>query len=133
MPHGKTSSVDKFAARVSASCELPASELLALCTEELHLKSAVLDGLADGILVHSLEGAILYFNPAAAAVYGFEVEEFARLGAYGWVPLDLGRPSLSARILLASGVLDFQSLGLTAGGDGRHRGPRSPRQAARPR
>ena len=69
--------------------DLAAPELLALCTEELDLKSAVLDGLADGIVVHTIEGDLLYSNPAAAVVYGFGHDEFARLGRYEWVPPEL--------------------------------------------
>lgn len=117
MARGKDSSPDKFAARVNADRDLSASERLAVCTEELDLKSAVLDGLADGILVHTIEGDILYFNPPAAMVYGFSPGEFAKLGRYGWVPNDL-RETVATRLatLRETGVLDFQSRGLTADG-----------------
>ena len=116
------------------SGELAAPELLALCTEELDLKSAVLDGLADGIVVHTLEGDILYFNPAAAVVYGFAPEEFAKLGR---LRMDTARRQATrrrrgSRHSRETGVLDFQSTGLTAdGGTDRHRGPRHASSPAR--
>lgn len=117
MAHAGSSLADKFSARMNADHELTVNEMLELCTEELELKSAVLDGLADGILVHTLEGSILYFNPAAAVVYGFAPEEFALLGGYEWIPPRL-RDTVNARILTLreTGVLDFQSNGLTAEG-----------------
>ena len=116
MTGDQSSSSDRFA-RLHADRDLPADELLEICAEELELKSAVLDGLADGILVHTLEGEILYFNPAAAIVYGFEPEAFARLGKWGWVPPE-SAGTLDARLaaLRATGVHDFQSRGLLADG-----------------
>ena len=117
MEHDKHSETDKFAARMNAGRDLAVPELLALCTAELDLKSAVLDGLADGIVVHTYEGDILYHNPAAAVVYGFGMEEFGRLGRYEWIPPDI-RPNVPLRLdtLVQTGVLDFQSRGLTADG-----------------
>ena len=117
MAQGQNSSTDKFAARVNAGRDLGAFELLALCTEELDIKTAVLDGLADAILVHTIEGDLLYFNSAAAVVYGFSAEEFTKLGRYEWVPLEL-RTNVDARVdtLRERGVLEFQSRGLTADG-----------------
>ncbi len=117
MEHDKHSSTDKFAARMNAGRDLAVPELLALCTAELDLKSAVLDGLADGIVVHTYEGDILYHNPAAAVVYGFSTEEFGRLGRYEWIPPDI-RPNVPLRLdtLVQTGILDFQSRGLTADG-----------------
>ena len=114
---GRPGSSDRFSARADAGVELSAEELLRVCTDELELKSAVLDGLADGILVHTMDGAILYFNPAAAVVYGCTEDEFAQLGAYGWVPPDVDQP-VESRVstLRETGVLDFQSTGLTAEG-----------------
>ncbi len=117
MAQSRKNSADKFAARVNAGRDLAAPELLALCTEELDIKTAVLDGLADAILVHTIEGDLLYFNPAAAIVYGFSAEEFTRLGRYEWVPHEL-RATVDARVetLRTTGVLDFRSLGLTSDG-----------------
>jgi diguanylate cyclase (GGDEF)-like protein/PAS domain S-box-containing protein len=106
-----------FAARMHAGRDLAVPELLALCTTELDLKSAVLDGLADGIVVHTYEGDILYHNPAAAIIYGFGSEEFGKLGRYEWIPPEI-RPNVAPRLetLVDTGVLDFQSRGLTADG-----------------
>jgi diguanylate cyclase (GGDEF)-like protein/PAS domain S-box-containing protein len=115
---GNMRSREKFEARLNADGVLSESELLTACTEELDLKSAVLDGLSDGILVHTIEGDILYYNSAAAVVYGFSREEFSDLGRYGWVPEDVA-VSVGARIaaLQETGFLDFESRGLTASGD----------------
>jgi len=113
----KDSASDGFAARMNGGRDLAVHELLKVCTTELDLKSAVLDGLADGIVVHTYEGDILYHNPAAAVVYGFGAEEFGRLGRYEWIPPDI-RPNVPLRLdtLVQTGVLDFQSRGLTADG-----------------
>lgn len=117
MPPAHTSPADKFTARANAGGALLASELLEICAEELELKSTILDGLADGILVHTVEGTILYFNPAAAMVYGFSQEEFAKLGKWGWVPPETSE-AIGSRVatLHETDVLDFQSRGLTADG-----------------
>ena len=59
--------------------------LLSLCTEELELKTALLESLAGGILAHTLDGRILYFNPALTNMLGFTAAEFANLEPWGWV------------------------------------------------
>lgn len=114
MAGGLSNPSDKFAARVNASSDLSMSELLAVCTEELELKSLLLDGLADGILVHTVDGAILYFNPAAAVIYGHTPEEFARFESWEWVPPD--RQAAIAELMRAlrrNGHVDFESVGRT--------------------
>ncbi len=110
-------SLKKFEARVNADRSLSTAALLQVCTEELDLKSAVLDGLADGILVHTIEGDILYFNPAAAVIYGFDQREFGQLGRYGWVPREIAT-SVDERVavLRERRSIDFESRGLTASG-----------------
>jgi len=48
----------------------------------------IVDGSADAIIAHTLDGRLVYFNDAAAAQYGYTREEFEALGPYGWIPDD---------------------------------------------
>lgn len=117
MALGPSGSSDNSALRRSAGLDVSGDELLGPRGEELELKSLVLDGLADGIMVHTMDGELLYFNPAAATIYGYSAEEFAALEPYGWVPPQAREP-IGARVavLRTSGVLDFESTGRTAEG-----------------
>jgi len=93
--------------------------LLEMCAGDLELKSKVLDGLADGILAHTPDGTLLYFNPAAAAMHGYSIEEFAGLEKFGWIA-GAARETISERFsaLLESGHVGFESFGHAA--DGSH-------------
>jgi len=44
-----------------------------------------LDKSLDGVLVHRLDGRLVYFNETAATQLGYTHDEFAELGPYGWV------------------------------------------------
>jgi len=111
------SASDDYAARVGGDTTLSHAELLDLCATELELKSLVLDGLGDGIMVHSAKGEIVYFNPAAAVIYGYRQEDFAKLESWGWVP-DNVRAAIEERlsVLHACGHLNFLSTGKTSDG-----------------
>lgn len=114
---GESEAADRYAARVAGGAAATPSELLERCAQDLELKSMVLDGLADGILVHTLAGELIYFNPAAAVIYGYCHDDFARLGPWGWVPDDLRAVVMDRiEVLKTCGHLDFQSTGKT--GDG---------------
>ena len=52
-------------------------------TPELAL--LVLDSSLDGVLAHTLDGRLVYFNDRAAEQLGYSREEFSALGPYGWV------------------------------------------------
>jgi diguanylate cyclase (GGDEF)-like protein/PAS domain S-box-containing protein len=43
-----------------------------------------LDSVADAVIVHDIQGEILYFNHWAAERLGFSIEEFAELPPWGW-------------------------------------------------
>jgi diguanylate cyclase (GGDEF)-like protein/PAS domain S-box-containing protein len=115
MARGPSSPTDKFVSSVDADGSMSPAELLDLCAEELELKSMMLDGLADGIMVHTAQGSLLYFNPAAATIYGYTPEEFAQVGEWGWVPPE-AREAIVGRVdaLRQSGQYDFQSVGYLA-------------------
>ena len=118
MPSGMHHPVHESAALPAESRARSLSLQLEQRALDLELKSAALDGLSDGILVHTFEGSLLYFNPAAATLYGHTQDEFARLGKYGWVPPS-ARAVIQDRVasLKANRVLDFQSQGRTSEGE----------------
>jgi diguanylate cyclase (GGDEF)-like protein/PAS domain S-box-containing protein len=79
-------------------------------TPELAL--LVLDNSLDGVMVHSLDGRLVYFNETAAAQLGYSESEFAELGPYGWVA-DESLPLIPSRVRLLQerGSLLFNSRG----------------------
>lgn len=87
----------------------PDAGLLRLCTEELELKTVLLDSLVDGILAHTMDGHILYFNPALTNMLGLTAAEFANLGPWEWVAPAM-RDTIPERIrLLHKGEMRFES------------------------
>jgi len=83
--------------------------LLGLCTEELELKTLLLDSLVDGILAHTMDGHILYFNPALTNMLGLTAAEFANLGPWEWVAPAM-RGTIPERMrLLRRGDMRFES------------------------
>ena len=87
----------------------PDAGLISLCTEELGLKTMLLDSLVDGILAHTLDGRILYFNPALTNMLGLTAAEFANLGPWEWVAPAM-RDTIPERMrLLRKGEMRFES------------------------
>lgn len=87
----------------------PDAGLLSLCTEELELKTMLLDSLVDGILAHTMDGRILYFNPALTNMLGLTAAEFANLGPWEWVAPAM-RDTIPERMrLLRGGDIRFES------------------------
>jgi diguanylate cyclase (GGDEF)-like protein/PAS domain S-box-containing protein len=79
-------------------------------TPELAL--LVLDNSLDGVLVHTLDGHLVYFNETAAAQLGYSEAEFADLGPYGWVADDsISLIPSRVRLLQERGSLLFNSRG----------------------
>ncbi len=78
------------------------------------LASLIIESSLDGVLAHTPEGRLLYFNDTAARQLGYTREEFAALGPYGWVDADNITlvPSRTAAIR-ERGSLLFQSRGAT--------------------
>lgn len=76
------------------------------------LASLIVESSLDGVLAHTPEGRLLYFNDTAACQLGYTREEFAALGPYGWVHDDSITlvPSRAAAIR-ERGSLLFQSRG----------------------
>jgi diguanylate cyclase (GGDEF)-like protein/PAS domain S-box-containing protein len=58
---------------------------IAECRDELELKSLLLDAIVDAVIVHTLDGELVYFNEAAATMQGYTRVEFAMLGTWGWM------------------------------------------------
>ncbi len=53
-------------------------------SDELELARLALDSALDSIIVHDVEGRILYFNESAARLHGKTREEFSKLPPWGW-------------------------------------------------
>ncbi len=53
--------------------------------EELRFKSFVLDHSIDSIVVHRLDGSVIYANDRAASTRGCTQDEFLKLPPYGWI------------------------------------------------
>lgn len=49
------------------------------------LAELILESSVDGVMAHTLDGRIVYFNDDAARQLGYTRAEFAALGPYGWV------------------------------------------------
>jgi len=58
---------------------------LAICNDELTLKSVLLDNLSDSILAHTLDGRLVYANQQAAEMLGYTLTDFMALPPWGWV------------------------------------------------
>ena len=72
----------------------------------------VLDNSLDGVLAHTLEGHLVYFNETAAAQLGYTHDEFAHLGPYGWIDHDdVGLVASRLDLLAERGSLLFNSRG----------------------
>ena len=53
--------------------------------EDLEFKSLLLDSTKDAVIVHTLEGRLLYANRSAYESRGYTRDEFMSLPAWGWV------------------------------------------------
>jgi diguanylate cyclase (GGDEF)-like protein/PAS domain S-box-containing protein len=85
------------------------------------LAMLVLDNSLDGVLAHTLDGRLVYFNDMAASQLGYTYEEFAALGPYGWVEDDeLGLVPSRLRVIRERGSLLFNSHGAPRDGSIMH-------------
>ena len=99
----------------TASEEAGAVELASF-TEELTLRSLLLDNLGDAMIAHTLDGHIVYANSKAAEMLGYTREEFVSLPPWSWVPPErrkhiaslLGQIHLSGELVFESRCLDRQ-------------------------
>ena len=81
----------------------------------------VLDNSLDGVLAHTVDGHLVYFNETAASQLGYTDDEFASLGPYGWI--DRGNVTLVASrldLIVERGSLLFNSLGAPKDGSVMH-------------
>jgi len=53
--------------------------------DEREIAELILHSSVDGVLAHTIDGHLLFFNDTAAEHLGYTREEFADLGPYGWV------------------------------------------------
>ncbi len=78
--------------------------------DELQFKSFVLDHSIDSIVVHRLDGTLLYANDRACASRGYSLEEFLALPPFAWVaPQGREAGVLAARQLAKDGRVIYES------------------------
>ncbi len=56
------------------------------CHEALEFHSSLLDAIGEGVLAHTLDGEVIYFNEAACEIYGLCRNSFGHLEPWGWIP-----------------------------------------------
>lgn len=81
--------------REIASCDRVEYALLAL------------HSVSEGVIVHDMAGMVRFFNPSAARLHGLTVEEFGRLGPWGWTQCSTAVRSERAQVLQAEGEIRF--------------------------
>lgn len=85
------------------------------------LAMLVLDNSLDGVLAHTLDGRLVYFNDMAASQLGYTHDEFAALGPYGWVEdEELGLVPSRLKVIHQRGSLLFNSRGAPRDGSVMH-------------
>jgi diguanylate cyclase (GGDEF)-like protein len=81
----------------------------------------VLDNSLDGVLAHTLDGRLVYFNETAASQLGYTHDEFDTLGPYGWVDDgNLGLVPSRLGLIVERGSLLFNSRGAPKDGSEIH-------------
>lgn len=77
----------------------------------------VLDNSLDGVIAHTLDGRLLYFNETAASQLGYTHDEFAALEPYGWVDDEtMGLAASRLALIRERGSLLFNSRAATKDG-----------------
>lgn len=64
---------------------LSAATSLTECQEKLDFHVSILDAISEGVLVHSVDGRIIYVNEAACQIYGYCRSEFENLDPWAWI------------------------------------------------
>jgi len=79
--------------------------------------SALLDHAADSIVVHTLDGDLLYANRAACSQWACSLDDMRERGRFAWVPCEQ-LPLIAARIdaLSSAGDATFESTGMLPDG-----------------
>lgn len=70
----------------------------------------ILETISDAVLVHDLDGRLMYFNDSACTLLGYSRDEMLELPPFGWVAPQMVASNGDRREqLLARGSLSFQS------------------------
>lgn len=85
----------------------------ATCTaaaQDLRIAHLALNAAFDSIIVHRVDGTLVYFNAAAAEMHGVTMEEFAALPPWGWTHyVDPAVREERTRFICAEGSHSFRS------------------------
>ena len=73
---------------MAAVPQTPAHDPQPRLAVDREIAELILHNSVDGVLAHTLDGTLLYFNDTVAQHLGYTREEFAALGPYGWVEED---------------------------------------------
>ena len=84
--------------------------------KELRFQSLLLDSATDSIVVHDLEGRLVYVNEAAAQTRGWTREEMLGLPPFGWTGAEPDLRTTILREILESGSSIWESLSVRADG-----------------
>lgn len=77
----------------------------------------IVDDLPDAVIVHRLDGEILFFNQAACRLLGYSRDEMATMGSYGWIaPAEIVRARERLEEVGEKGNLVFESAARHKGG-----------------
>jgi diguanylate cyclase (GGDEF)-like protein/PAS domain S-box-containing protein len=72
-------------AQKASGVALVSATLLDKCSEELRLKSTLLENVGDGVIANSLDGVIVYANDMASRLMGYEPTEMLGLSRWSWM------------------------------------------------
>jgi diguanylate cyclase (GGDEF)-like protein/PAS domain S-box-containing protein len=86
-------------------------------SRQLHLALAALDNAHDTLLIHDLQGRLVYFNATAAQALGYTPEEFDGLRPWGFAAGEK-QEAIDARVevILREGSMRFLSTRIAADG-----------------
>jgi len=86
-------------------------------SEQAAVLRTVVDALPDAVIVHRLDGEVLFFSRGACVMLGYTLEQMSALGPFGWITPEAaeGGDERTA-ILLEKGAFDFESEAMCADG-----------------
>jgi diguanylate cyclase (GGDEF)-like protein/PAS domain S-box-containing protein len=114
---GVEGSCDSDAVDVRASVDAIFDDVVSTpetCRDHLRLKSQLLEIIGDGIIVHTLDGRIIYANERAAGMLGYSPSDLGDLHPWSWIAPEHRDhlPSRIEQIRAANGlVFEYRCIG----------------------
>ncbi len=86
--------------------------------EQSAVLRTIVDALPDAIIVHRMDGRILFFSRGACAILGYTREEMLAMAPMGWVAPEAAEGAEERlQTILSEGRLDFESVARCSNGD----------------